>query len=382
MTYNDNDNNSGIGSGSGSSSTIKLEHGAGGEGMHELLKLVLGYFNFTNTSNKSEKWAKAVIDVPLEALDDSAVVDNIVFTTDSHTVKPLFFPGGDIGSLSIAGTVNDIAVIGAEPLCLSVAFVIEEGFPISDFERILESMKKTCDDAEVAVVTGDTKVLERGAVERIIVNTSAIGRRTEALEKNMKEVRRYRELAGNWLIDSNLRDGDIIIVSGYLGDHGIALLSFREGFEFDTELQSDIAPLNRTIREVLNVGGVVAMKDPTRGGLANSLNEFSRKSDVGILIEEDKIPVRESVRNACELLGIDPLEIGNEGKLVMGVVKEKAIDLLHALRRTEHGKDAAIIGSAMEKLGAKKLKGVVMKTRVGGMRIVETPIGDPVPRIC
>lgn len=366
------------------SGNIKLEHGAGGEEMHELLKLMLRYFNFTNAnaSNNSNKWAKAVIDVPLKALDDSAVVDNIVFTTDSHTVKPLFFPGGDIGSLSIAGTVNDIAVMGAEPLCLSVAFVIEEGFPITDFERLLESMKKTCEDAEVAVVTGDTKVVERGAVERIIVNTSAIGRRTEALEKNMEEVRRYRELAGNWLIDSNLRDGDSIIVSGYLGDHGIALLSFREGFEFDTGLQSDIAPLNRTIHEVLNVGGVVAMKDLTRGGLANSLNEFSLKSNVGILIEEDKIPVRESVRNACELLGIDQLEIGNEGKLVMGVVKEKASDVLHALWRTKHGKDAAIIGSATEKLGAKKLKGVVMKTRVGGMRIVETPIGDPVPRIC
>ena len=354
---------------------IKLEHGAGGEGMHELLKLVLRYFDFNSVSD--EDGVKREIEVPLQALDDSAVVDNIVFTTDSHTVKPLFFPGGDIGSLSIAGTVNDISVMGAEPLCLSAAFVIEEGFPLDDFERVLESMRRTCEEAEVAVVTGDTKVVERGAVEKMVVNTSAIGRRTEALDRNMREVRKYRELAGNWLTDSNLRDGDKIIVSGYVGDHGVALLSFREGFEFDTELQSDIAPLNKPIHEVLEVGGAVAMKDPTRGGLANSLNEIGEKSNVGILIEEEKIPVRESVRSACELLGIDPLEIGNEGKMVMGVVKEKAEDLLDALRRTEQGKDAAIIGSATN-----ELKGVVMKTRVGGKRIVETPIGDPVPRIC
>jgi len=355
--------------------SIKLEHGAGGEGMHELLKLVLSYFNFTNVKGKAGE--KTEIEVPLTALDDSAVVDNIVFTTDSHTVKPLFFPGGDIGTLAIAGTVNDIAVMGAEPLCLSVAFVIEEGFPLDDFERVLDGMRKTCEEAEVAVVTGDTKVVERGAVEEIVVNTSAIGKRTEALDKNMVEVRKYRELAGNWLTDSNLRAGDKIIVSGYIGDHGVALLSFREGFEFDTELKSDIAPLNKPIQEILEVGGAVAMKDPTRGGLANLLNEFSEKSNVGILIEEEKIPVRESVRSACEMLGIDPLEIGNEGKVVMGVVKEKADDVLDALKRTEQGKDAAIIGSA-----TKDLKGVVMKTRVGGMRIVETPIGDPVPRIC
>jgi hydrogenase expression/formation protein HypE len=355
--------------------SIKLEHGAGGEGMHELLKLVLSYFNF-NTVRGNDR-VQIDVEVPLTALDDSAVVDHIVFTTDSHTVKPLFFPGGDIGSLAIAGTVNDIAVMGAEPLCLSAAFVIEEGFSFSDFERILESMKRTCEEAEVSIVTGDTKVVEKGAVEKIVVNTSAIGKRTAALDKNLKEVRKYRELHSNWLVDSNLRDGDKIIVSGYLGDHGVALLSFREGFEFDTELKSDITPLNKLIYEVLEVGGVVAMKDPTRGGLANLLNEFSEKSNVGILIEEDKIPIRESVRSACEMLGIDPLEIGNEGKVVMGVVNEKADEVLDALRRTEKGKDAAIIGSVTN-----ELKGVVMKTRVGGRRIVETPIGDPVPRIC
>ncbi len=355
--------------------SIKMEHGAGGEGMRELLKLVLRYFNFNFNGEKGNNRVK--VEVPLEALDDSAVVDNIVFTTDSHTVKPLFFPGGDIGTLAIAGTVNDIAVMGAEPLCLSAAFVIEEGFAFSDFERILDSMKRTCEEAEVPVVTGDTKVVERGAVEKIVLNTSAMGRRTEALEKNLEEVRKYRESVGNWLLDSNLRDGDKIIVSGYIGDHGVALLSFREGFGFDTELKSDITPLNGLIYEVLEVGGVVAMKDPTRGGLANSLNEFSEKSKIGIQIEEERIPIRESVRNACEMLGIDPLEVGNEGKVVMGVVKERAEDVFNALKGTEKGKDAEIIGSV-----TKKVRGVVMKTRVGGRRIVEPPIGDPVPRIC
>jgi len=353
--------------------SIKMEHGAGGEGMREFLKLVLRYFNFNGERGND----RVKVEVPLEALDDSAIVDNIVFTTDSHTVKPLFFPGGDIGTLAIAGTVNDIAVMGAEPLCLSAAFVIEEGFAFSDFERILDSMRKTCEEAMVPVITGDTKVVERGAVEKIVVNTSAIGKRTEALDNNMKEVRKYRELDGNWLIDTNLKDSDKIIVSGYIGDHGVALLSFREGFRFDTELKSDITPLNKMIHEVLEVGGVVAMKDPTRGGLANSLNEFSEKSKIGIQIEEERIPIRESVRNACEMLGIDPLEVGNEGKVVMGVVKEKAEDVLDALRGTEKGKDAEIIGSV-----TKEIKGVVMKTRVGGRRIVEPPIADPVPRIC
>ena len=178
-------------------------------------------------------------------------------------------------------------------------------------------------------------------------------------------------------MDSNLREGDKIIVSGYIGDHGVALLSFREGYGFDTKLKSDITPLNRLVQAVLEVGGVVAMKDPTRGGLANLLNEFSEKSNIGIQIEEERIPIRESVRNGCEMLGIDPLEVGNEGKVVMGVVKEKAEEVLDVLRRTEKGKDAEIIGSV-----SKEIKGVVMKTRVGGRRIVDPPIGDPVPRIC
>lgn len=347
---------------------ITLADGAGGEKMTRLIKdYVLKHLN-SNAKN---------IDVPLSALDDSAVVEGVAFTTDSYTVKPLFFPGGDIGSLAVAGTVNDIAVMGASPIALSSAFVIEEGFFVDDYEKILISMKKTSRYADVPIVTGDTKVVEKGAVEKIIINTSGIGMRSKTLDENIKEIRRYRRFDEKWIKDSNLKDGDKIIVSGSVGDHGIAILSFREGYGFESKIKSDVKPLNKMIEKILKVGGVVSMKDPTRGGLANTLNEFAEKSNIGIMVEEEKIPIKEDVRSACEMLGIDPLEIGNEGKAVIGVVREKAEDVLKALRKTNEGKDAEIIGEA-----TKNVKGVVLKTVVGGRRIVETPIRDPVPRIC
>lgn len=347
---------------------ITLADGAGGEKMTRLIKnYVLKHLN-SNAKN---------IEVGLSDLDDSAVVNGIVFTTDSYTVKPLFFPGGDIGSLAVSGTVNDIAVMGASPIALSSAFVIEEGFPVDDYEKILISMKKTSKHADVPIVTGDTKVVEKNAVEKIIINTSGIGMRNKTLDENIIEVRRYRKFDEKWIKDSNLKDGDKIIVSGSVGDHGIAILSFREGYGFESEIKSDVKPLNKMIEKILKVGGIVSMKDPTRGGLANTLNEFAEKSKTGIMVEEEKIPINEGVRSACEMLGIDPLEIGNEGKAVIGVVREKAEDVLKALRKTNEGRNAEIIGEA-----TKKVKGVVLKTVVGGRRIVETPIGDPVPRIC
>lgn len=350
------------------SKRITMAHGAGGEVMQGLIKdVILRHLEHEHPD----------IQVPLSALDDSAVVNDIVFTIDSHTVKPLFFPGGDIGSLAVSGTINDISVMGAEAIALSSAFVIEEGFLFDDLERILESMHKTCAQAGVPIIAGDTKVMESGAIDKMVVTTSAVGRRTEALEENLQEVRKYRELDERWIRDCNLSDGDKIIVSGTLGDHGVSLLSFREGYGFESEVQSDITPLNKMIETALKAGGIVSMKDPTRGGLANALNELSEKSDVGILIEEEKIPIREAVRSACEMLGIDPLEVGNEGKVVIGVVSEKAEEVLEALRSTEEGKDAEIIGVA-----DKKIKGVAMETSVGGKRIVEPPVGDPVPRIC
>ncbi|MFQ5711480.1 MAG: hydrogenase expression/formation protein HypE [Candidatus Geothermarchaeales archaeon] len=345
---------------------ITMEHGAGGSVMQDLIKrYILRYLGGSGA------------EVPLEALDDSAVADGIVLHTDSHTVKPLFFPGGDIGRLAVAGTVNDIAVVGAEPLALSSGFMLEEGFPLSDFERILVSIKETCIEAGVYVITGDTKVVERGALEGFFINTSAVGRRNEALERNLVEVRRHRNLNAQWLLDSNLRGGDKIIVSGTVGDHGVALLSFREGYGFESEVVSDVAPLNKMITQLLEVGGIVAMKDPTRGGLANTLNEWSEKSNVGILVEEERIPIREGVRAACEMLGIDPLEVGNEGKVVMAVVPQKAEEVLTALRKTKQGRDAQIIGETTNEFGE-----VVLETGLGGRRILAPPAGDPVPRIC
>lgn len=316
-------------------------------------------------------------EVPLEALDDSAVIDDIVIKSDSHTVKPLFFPGGDIGRLAVTGTVNDIAVMGADPLALSSGFIIEEGFLLEDFERILKSMHEACQEAEVYVLTGDTKVMEKGALDKLVINTSGIGRRNSELDENLEEVRRHRRLESRWLLDSNLAPGDRIIISGTIGDHGIAVLSSREGYGFETDVKSDVAPLNRLVKEMLKVGGVVKVKDPTRGGLANTLNEWSGKSRVGIAVHEESIPIKTGVRVACEMLGIDPLEVGNEGKLVIASIPEKAEEILKVLRNFPIGKDANIIGEA-----SGEFREVVLQTAVGGRRIMLPPIGDPVPRIC
>jgi hydrogenase expression/formation protein HypE len=341
--------------------------------MQELIaKRILGQFSEGVLDNLN-------IEVSLADLDDSAVVDDIVFTTDSHTVKPLFFPGGDIGSLSVAGTVNDISVMGVQPIALSCGFVLEEGLPIDELDKIITSIGRCSRSAGVPVVTGDTKVVERGAVEKMFINTSGIGRRTEKLDKNIETVREYREFNGRWLKDSNIHPGDKIILTGSVGDHGIALLSYREGYGFETELQSDVQPLNKMLQSAIEIGGIVAMKDPTRGGLANALNEWSEKSGTGILVQEDKIPIKPPVHAACEMLGIDPLNIGNEGKAIIGVVSELAEDVLKALKTHPEGTEAVIIGEVKD-IGEQK--GVVLETLMGGKRIIDAPAGDPVPRIC
>ena len=348
---------------------ITMLHGAGGTVMHSLVKkYIVRYFGAT-----------ANIEVPLEALDDAAVVNGIVLKSDSHAVKPIFFPGGDIGRIAVAGTVNDIAVLGAEPYALACGFVLEEGLALTDFERILASMRQACLEARVSIVTGDTKVVEKGSLGGCVINTSGVGRRTVALEKNLEVVKKFRSrFEARWILDSNLRAGDKIVLSGSIGDHGLAVLSAQEGLSFGSDIKSDVKPLNCLIQRLLGeVGGIVAMKDPTRGGLADALNEFSEKSHVGILIYEDKIPVRKDVQAACEMLGLDPLEIGNEGKVVIGVVREKAEEILQLLRTTEEGKEAKIIGEATA-----DFNGVAMQTVVGGKRIISRPVGDPVPRIC
>ena len=345
---------------------ITMTHGAGGTIMNDLIKnYVLKYLGGSSA------------EVPLEALDDAAVISNIVLKSDSHVVKPIFFPGGDIGRLAVAGTVNDIAVMGAEPIALSCGFVLEEGLPISEFEKILESMNETCREAGVYIITGDTKVVEKGALGGCVINTSGIGKRNEALERNIAEVKKHRSFDAQWILDSNLREGDKIIVSGTVGDHGLAVLSSQEGYDFGSQITSDVAPLNKLIIHLLNVGGIVTMKDPTRGGLSNTLNELSEKSKVGIMVNEEKIPVRGDVRAACEMLGIDPLEVGNEGKVVLGVIPQKAKEVLEALKETKQGKEAQIVGET-----TKEFDEVVLKTAVGGKRILAPPIGDPIPRIC
>jgi hydrogenase expression/formation protein HypE len=346
---------------------VTMVHGAGGAAMSKLIDtFILPYLG----GSKAE--------VGLEALDDAAVVDGIVIKSDSHAVKPIFFPGGDIGTLAVAGTINDIAVLGADPFALACGFVLEEGLSFDDLKRVVEGVKDTCEKAEVFVVTGDTKVVERGTLGGLVVNMSGVGRRSSVLDHNLAIIRKYRSgFTSRWVLDKNLCSGDKIILSGCIGDHGLAVLSAQEGLAFRSEILSDVKPLNHMIRHVMEVGGVVSMKDPTRGGLANALNEWSDKAKVGILIQESEIPIREDVRVASEMLGVDPLEVGNEGKIILGVVEEMAENVLDALRVTEEGKNAKIIGEATDEFNL-----VAMKTVIGGRRILAKPVGDPVPRIC
>ena len=302
-------------------------------------------------------------EVPLSMLDDASVINGTVFTTDSYTVKPIFFNGEDIGKLAVSGTINDLCAIGGKPMAMSSSFIIEEGLEMGDFRKIMDSMGKEAKKTGVAIVTGDTKVVENGSVDKIFINTSGIGKRHPKLDKNFEEVEKFRKIRQKWLLDSNIEDGDKIIVTGNIGDHGAAILAAR--YDINSDIKSDAQPLDRLIDVALDVGGIVAVKDPTRGGVANLLNEWTEKSKIGFLIDEKKLPVREDARAICELLGIDFLELGNEGKYVMAVIPEKADELLEAIKKLPEGKNAVIIGEAS----------------VGGKRIIEAPIGDAVPRI-
>ena len=345
---------------------VTMAHGAGGERMQEFIReFVLKELDHDFG------------EIPLAALDDSAVIDGIAFTTDSYTVKPLFFPGGDIGVISVAGTVNDLSVVGATPFVMSCAMIIQEGFSTDDLHKIMKSISSTAKKAGVKIVTGDTKVVEKGAADGIFINTSGIGKRSKRLDRNLDLVRKERKFRWEWPNDSAVAEGDVIICSGPIGNHGVAILSMREGYGFETTVKSDAAPLNAMIEAALRAGGITAMKDPTRGGLANLLNEWADKSEIGIGIREEDVPMDDAVISACEMLGIDPFEIGNEGKAILAVVPGRADAVLKALRGTPEGKRAAIIGGA-----TKKIRGVMMETHTGGRRVVEPPVGDPVPRIC
>jgi hydrogenase expression/formation protein HypE len=326
---------------------ILLAHGGGGSLTHELI---------------DEVFAPAF---GMKALEDSAVLDfagkKLAFTTDSYVVKPYFFPGGDIGKLAVCGTVNDLAVQGAEPLWLSLGMILEEGLPVEDLVKVVESIKKTADEVGVRVVTGDTKVVERGKCEGIYVNTAGVGR-------VITDARSAR-----------VQPGDAVIVSGLLGEHGVAVMSYREGIAFQTSVVSDCAPLWGLVKMVLDCGAEIhAMRDPTRGGLATTVCDFARAAGVGIRLQETSVPVSPAVRGACDLLGLDPLTIANEGKVVVFCAGRDAQKVLSAMQAHPLGRQARVIGEVTG-----KPKGLaLLRTAIGGERIIDMPTGEDLPRIC
>jgi hydrogenase expression/formation protein HypE len=329
---------------------ILLAHGSGGSLSHDIV---------------NERILSILGNPILNRLDDSAVFDikgSIAFTTDSHVVQPIFFPGGDIGRLSVCGTVNDLAVMGATPLYLSLALIIEEGLPTQDLKNVVNSIKEAADEAGIKIVTGDTKVVNRGNADKLFINTAGIGIIPEGVN-----------ISGH-----NARPGNKVIISGTIGDHGIAVLSKREGIGFETKLGSDCAPLNKMIAEMIQTGKINCMRDPTRGGLSSTLNEIAEQSGVSIRIDEEKIPIRREVAAACEMLGLDPLYIANEGKVVAIVEAEDAEKMLAQMKKNKYGQNAAIIGEVTEKRTAR----VTLKTALGTSRIVDMLVGEPLPRIC
>jgi hydrogenase expression/formation protein HypE len=334
--------------------TILLGHGSGGKLSHDLIKNLF-VRHFSN-------------DILLQQTD-SAIIDcsqgRLAFTADSFVVEPIFFPGGDIGKLSVAGTVNDLAVSGAMPLWISASFIIEEGFSFSDLERIVISMSEEAKKAGVKIVTGDTKVVNRGKCDKIFITTSGIG---SIHERNIH--------IGT---GKNICPGDKIILNGTLADHGMAVMAAREELSFKTDIISDCSCLNHLIADALDATREMKfMRDPTRGGLATVLNELAEKKTFGIEIDESLIPVNENVRGMCELLGFDPLYVANEGKVVMVVPEEDAGNVLSALKNNELGRQAAIIGEIVSEHPGKAW----LKTGIGGKRIIDMLAGEQLPRIC
>ncbi|MBU1405840.1 MAG: hydrogenase expression/formation protein HypE [Proteobacteria bacterium] len=332
--------------------TIQLAHGSGGRLSAELVSR----FFLPRFGNET-----------LNRLEDQAVVDfprgRLALTTDSFVVDPLFFPGGDIGDLAINGTVNDVCMGGATPLYLAAAFIIEEGLPMATLHRILLSMEKAAKSAGVQIVTGDTKVVNRGCCDKLFITTTGVGRVPEGVN----------------ISAANLQTGDRIILSGTIADHGMAILTSREGLSFASRVQSDTAALNGLVARMLQASPAIhAMRDPTRGGLATTLNEFATASGVGIVLKEATIPVRPEVRGACEVLGIDPMYVANEGKLVAVVPGEAADTVVAAMRSHPLGREATIIGEVV----AENRGMVVMGNALGAQRIVDMPVGEQLPRIC
>jgi hydrogenase expression/formation protein HypE len=331
---------------------IVLAHGSGGKLSHQLMeKMVLPQF-------RNEL---------LEPLHDGAIFSignqRVAFSTDSYVVSPIFFPGGDIGKLAVHGTVNDLAMCGARPLYLSVGFILEEGTPMEDFWRVVQSMRDAAANAGVMLVTGDTKVVDRGKADKIFINTSGIGVIPDGVN----------------IAPTNARVGDKIIMSGAMAVHGIAIMSVREGLEFESEIASDTAPLNHLVETILAASrGIHVLRDPTRGGITSALTEIAQAAKVGMLLHEDAIPISEEVKGACEILGLDPLYVANEGKLLAIVAADDAHQVLVAMRSHPLGSEAAIVGEVTSDHPGF----VTMKTRVGGTRVVDMLSGEQLPRIC
>lgn len=340
-----------------SNQTILLAHGSGGQLSHELIEQVF-VRHFKNPI------LAELNDAALLRLETDQADTTLAFTTDSYVISPLFFPGGDIGRLAVCGTVNDLAVMGAEPLYLSAGFILEEGLPIQVLERVVRSMAQTALAAGVQIVTGDTKVVNHGAADQMFINTAGVGRVPHGLD----------------LKPADLRPGDQILVSGTMGDHGIAVMMEREGLAFQSELASDCAPLNGLIAHLLAAGGdgVRCMRDPTRGGLIATLNEWAVSAGVGIVFEEAAVPLRQEVRGVCELLGLDPFYTANEGKVVVAVAPESAQAALEALHTHPLGRHAALIGHVTDRHPAQ----VAVRTPLGAYRMLNLLVGEQLPRIC
>lgn len=333
--------------------TIQLAHGSGGQMSNDLTtKLFVWAFGNDELSKQ----------------DDSAIISikghKLSFSTDSYVVDPIFFPGGNIGELAVNGTINDVSMSGARPICLSCGFIIEEGFPIADLQRIVLSMKRAAAKASVQVVTGDTKVVNRGKGDKVFINTSGIG-----VIEHEYDIGAHR-----------LQEDDIVILTGTIADHGIAILSQREGLSFHSPIESDTAALNELVQIALQAGGsaIHAFRDPTRGGVAATLNELATSSKVGIRLKQEFIPVHDPVQGACELLGLDPLYVANEGKMVIVVSPDKAKDVLGAVQSHSLGRNAAIIGDVVSEQPGR----VQLLTPLGTWRMVDMPVGEQLPRIC
>ncbi len=345
----------------GSLNIIRLAHGAGGSLQEELINFITKNIPFKNVNNG----------VGVEELDDGATIPlkdyekEIVITADGHTIYPLFFPGGDLGILSICGTVNDLIMMGAKPLALTSIIIIEEGFKFDKLDKLINSMNLMSEKANIAIIAGDTKVMPRGSLNEIIITTTGIGIK----DRNIK------------ILDNNVKVGDHIILTGSIGDHGTALMASREGLNISTDLKSDISLLleiYEIIESEIKNNYIHAMKDPTRGGIAAALNDWAYKSNVSIWIEEEKVPIKKQVIAICDMLGLDPYNIASEGRALLSVNPIHSKTILEKIKTTFIGKEAEIIGEVR----SENPKRVFLKTIVGGTRFVDMPLGEPIPRIC